>query len=190
MELRSPHPFPMDGFVGFNRGYCAVLESWGLLVEGLNPVARTNVAPEIRAPDAVSLHAFSFVRVNPEVNRRTFIVAGAGELREGILESERIVRLGDLSAAGLLAKGEYVLSVMEDRLRGLGVGWGEVTRTNVYTVHQPDDALRGRILERMGEAVRSGVTWHMTRPPVVDIEFEMDLHGVARDLLSPAEVFG
>ena len=45
-ELRSPKPFTMDGFVGFNKGYVDVLKSWGLFkVDGLNPVARSNVCP-------------------------------------------------------------------------------------------------------------------------------------------------
>ena len=45
MELRSPAPFTMQGFIDFNREYCAVLQAWGLYVDELNPVARTNVAP-------------------------------------------------------------------------------------------------------------------------------------------------
>ena len=40
MELRSPVPFTMQGFIDFNREYCAVLRAWGLYVDELNPVAR------------------------------------------------------------------------------------------------------------------------------------------------------
>ena len=49
MELRSPAPFTMQGFIDFNREYCAVLKAWGLYVDELNPVARTNVAPGVRS---------------------------------------------------------------------------------------------------------------------------------------------
>ena len=35
MELRSPAPFTMQGFIDFNREYCAVLKAWGLYVDEL-----------------------------------------------------------------------------------------------------------------------------------------------------------
>ena len=78
MELRSPKPFTMPGFIEFNRAYCEVLAEWGVLVDGANPVARTNVCPvTMDGPEPV-LHAFSFVRPNAGLQRQTFIVAGAG----------------------------------------------------------------------------------------------------------------
>src|SRR5260221_13169703 len=45
IELRSPRPFTMQGFIEFNRGYCSVLEEWGVFVHGVNPIARTNFCP-------------------------------------------------------------------------------------------------------------------------------------------------
>src|SRR5512136_127027 len=57
-ELRSPKPFSMSGFAGFNEGYVAVLKQWGLFREGLNPVARSNVAPEIAPPLEPCFYAF------------------------------------------------------------------------------------------------------------------------------------
>ena len=179
MELRSPAPFTMEGFIGYNRGYRALLEEWGLLLGGVNPIARTNVAPLTGAPSEVSLHAFSFVRPNPGLARRTFVVAGAGELREGILESHRILRRGDTSPAALMEKADYVLDVMEERLHGLGVGWEDVTATDVYTVHPLTEALRTLLLKRVGPAARHGLCWHVTNPPVLEIEFEMDVRGLA-----------
>ena len=57
IELRSPSPFTFDGFNDFNKSYVRVLDSWGILLDGkLNPVARTNVAPEIAAPTVPSLY--------------------------------------------------------------------------------------------------------------------------------------
>ena len=35
----------MNGFMAFNREYRSVLEDWDLLIDGANPIARTNVAP-------------------------------------------------------------------------------------------------------------------------------------------------
>lgn len=59
-ELRSPKPFSFAGFGGFNTGYVAVLEQWGLYRNGLNPVARSNVAPEIDPPTEPCFYAFSY----------------------------------------------------------------------------------------------------------------------------------
>jgi hypothetical protein len=178
VELRSPAPFSMRGFIDFNRAYCAVLESWGLYVGGLNPVARTNVAPRHEPPEAVALHGFSYTVPSPPGSSPTLIVAGAGELRGGILEAERIIRPGDTCPAAMREKAVYVMSVMEERLRGLGGGWGLVTAVDVYTVHLQENLLEDTVLPGLGAARRHGLRWHCARPPVLDIDFEMDLRGV------------
>src|SRR5262249_31278538 len=90
MELRSPQPFTFQGFNDFNAGYIRVLNEWGVVVDNLNPVARTNVAPEIGAPSAPSLYAFSYT-VSSSTKARTFVVAGAGELPEGSLDPHDVV---------------------------------------------------------------------------------------------------
>jgi len=36
----------------------------------------------------------------------------------------------------------------------------------------------------MGTGQHAGVTWHFTRPPIVSIEFEMDLRGCAREMVT------
>ncbi len=182
MELRSPQPFDMDGFIEFNRGYRDVLQQWKLLVNGVNPIARTNVAPLTNPPTSVSLHAFSFVRPNADRKRPTFIVAGAGELREGILESQGVVRRGDVSPGAMLEKSAYVLGVMTDRLNGLGVSWDRATAVDLYTVHSLEEPLRRQLLDTIGPAARHGLCWHIARPPVLEIEFEMDVRGVACEL--------
>jgi hypothetical protein len=40
----------MAGFKTFNEGYVEMLKRWTLFRDGLNPVARSNVAPEISPP--------------------------------------------------------------------------------------------------------------------------------------------
>ena len=49
-ELRSPAPLSMSGFKTFNEGYVEVLKRWNLFRDGLNPVARSNVAPQFAPP--------------------------------------------------------------------------------------------------------------------------------------------
>ena len=68
---------------------------------------------------------------------------------------------------------------MERRVHGLGASWSDVTVTNVYTVHDLNALLASEILPRLGRAGQHGVTWHYARPPIVSIEYEMDLRGGA-----------
>ena len=61
-ELRSPAAFTEAGFLSFNQHYVKTLAEWGIFDGTTNPVARSNVCPEINPPDAPSFYAFSFVR--------------------------------------------------------------------------------------------------------------------------------
>jgi hypothetical protein len=174
-ELRSPRPFTESGFAEFNRGYVSVLDAWGLLQEGVNPVARSNVCPDLDPPAVPSFHAFSYTRPG---SRAGFVVAGSGEAPEGRLNyRDHIVCRGDLSPDGLQEKARWVLGEQERRLRALGFGWGDVTSAQLYTVHNVFPWIGEELVSR--RAMRGGLTWHLTRPPVVEIEFEMDCRGVA-----------
>lgn len=179
-ELRSPEPFSEQGFVEFNRAYVGTLERWGIYRNGVNPVARTNVAPEHDKPAAPSMYAFSYT-VPASCARGSFIIAGSGETLEGAASyREGIVRLGDLSADALREKIQYVIQVMTDRLAALGFAWSDAISTQAYTVHDI-----GRFIDvefaRRG-IIPGGLTWHFCRPPVVNIEFEMDVRGAWRDV--------
>ena len=182
MELRSPRPFTFPGFTEFNQGYVQVLKDWTIVVDGVNPIARTNIAPEIAAPQVPSLYGFSYT-VHSSSNRNTFVVAGAGELPEGSLKPEDVVRRGDTSADGLREKVRFVMGLMTGRLKGLGVGWDAVTTANMYTVHPVCNLLSEEIVRPMGASAAHGVTWHYSRPPIETIEYEMDLRGVGRDIV-------
>jgi hypothetical protein len=181
MELRSPRPFTFKGFNDFNAGYVHFLEKRRILVGGLNPVARTNVAPEIAAPSEPVVYAFSYT-VPARAARRSFIVAGAGELPEGSLDPHDVVRRGEDSPEALTEKARFVLGLMDGRVLGLGAAWDEVTAVDVYTVHNIAPFLASLIVPKTGNA-HHGITWHYTRPPILSIEYEMDVRGVARDMM-------
>jgi hypothetical protein len=175
-ELRSPKPFSMSGFTGFNEGYVAVLKQWGLFRDGLNPVARSNVAPEIAPPAEPCFYAFCYT-VPTRQPSPTFIVAGSGEWPSGGKFPDDIIARGDVSGAGMQSKARWVLDAMENRLAELGVGWQQVTASQVYTVHELHSILRDQIVPRAGNG--AGITWHYCRPPIEELEFEMDVRGVA-----------
>lgn len=181
VELRSPRPYSFPGFAEFNADYAAILKSWGLFVDGVNPIARTNVAPVVEPPREPILYGFSFTKPCPVDQPPTFVVAGAGELPEGVLSRDDIVARCDVSPQGLAIKAAFVMSLMENRLRGLGVDWPQVNTVNVYTAHSLTPLLPDILLKRMGAAGRHGVRWHYTRPPIEEIEYEMDLRGIRTD---------
>ena len=182
ISLRSPRPFTFQGFADFNAEYAAILQSWDLFVDGVNPVARTNVAPVISPPAEPMLYGFSFTRPCTGNSTSTFVVAGAGELPEGVLSREGIVALGDTSPAGMMIKARFVMDLMETRLRGLGADWSLVSTVNVYTAHSLTPLLPENILGRTGSASIHGITWHFSRPPIEEIEYEMDLRGTRTEL--------
>ncbi len=74
-------------------------------------------------------------------------------------------------------KARYVLGEMERRMDLLGFKWADTTASQLYTVHDPHPFLASEIVRR-GAATR-GLTWHFARPPVVDLEYEMDCRGIA-----------
>jgi hypothetical protein len=181
MELRSPRPFTFQGFNDFNAGYVTVLKDWGLFLGDMNPVARTNIAPEIGAPGEPSLYGFGYT-VPSKLTRKTFIVAGAGELPEGTLDPHDVVRRGELSAEALRVKAEFVMGLMTGRLHGLGVNWDLVNVAEMYTVHPVWHLLAEQIVRPMAKGAIHGVTWHYSRPPIETIEFEMDVRGCGQEI--------
>ena len=180
IALRSPKPFTFEGFAEFNAGYRGQLEAWGLLVDGANPIARTNVAPLVGAPAEPSLYAFAYTVPEP-ASRPTFVVAGSGEVVE--LAAERIVRRGETSPDAIREKATFVMSVMQSRLRGLGADWSDVGVIDVYTPHPIEPFVRDVLLGAAGPAAVHGVRWYPSHPPIIGLEYEMDLRGVSRDLL-------
>ena len=103
-ELRSPLPFTDEGFREFNELYVRTLAAWGIYDGKTNPVARSNVCPEIAPPPEPCFHAFSFT-VPSEERVPTFVVAGSGEAREGgATYRERTVRYGETNPEALREK--------------------------------------------------------------------------------------
>lgn len=175
-ELRSPRPFSMEGFRDFNQGYVAVLEQWRLFRDDLNPVARSNVAPAIDPPAEASIYAFCYT-VRDAVSSRSFVVSGSGEWPEGGRFPDDIAARGDVSVAGLRSKARVVLDAMERRFTPFDASWSDVTASQVYTVHDIHPLLADEILRRTGNS--GGLTWHYCRPPIEELEYEMDVRRVA-----------
>ncbi len=176
-ELRSPAPFSEEDFRAFNEVYAGTLRQWGVMQGEANPVARSNVCPELDPPPEPSFHAFCFT-VAAKGRLPTFVVAGSGEAQEGKGNyRDHTVRFGETSAEAIAEKARFVLGEMERRLSLLGFSWDQTTAAQVYTVHDPHPFLADEIVRR--GAARAGLTWHYARPPVRDLEYEMDCRGIA-----------
>lgn len=179
-ELRSPAPFTEQGFVDFNRIYVGTLERWNVMRNGVNPVARSNVCPEIDPPAAPGFYAFSYTV--PAAVGAGLVIAGSGEAPEGHKDYRSVtVRAGESSPDAILEKARWVLGEQERRLAALGATWRDVTATHVYTVHDIHPFLGSELVRR--GAAAGGVTWQYCRPPVAGLEYEMDCRGVGREIV-------
>jgi hypothetical protein len=182
-ELRSPAPFTDAGFTEFNRVYVQTLERWGIYKDGVNPVARTNVCPLYDAPSEPVMFAFSYtVPARGRATRPSFVIAGGGEAAEGSGSyRERTVRHGETHPEALREKVEFVLGAMEKRMATLGLSWADAVYAQIYTVFDIGHLL-GPCFGPRG-ALRPGLVWHYARPPVVGLDYEMDVMGPARTIV-------
>lgn len=180
-ELRCPQPHTMGGFIDFNAGYRAVLQDWDMYVDGENPIARTNVAPVLNPPSETMLYGFSVCQES-QCSWNTFVVAGGGELVGG-LRKGAIVCEGETDKAAMLEKAGTVARLMKTRLDGLGANGQRLSTIDVYTAHSLYPLIEGAIAEEIGAITQRGLQWFYARPPIIDIEFEMDMRGVQHERL-------
>lgn len=164
-ELRSPRPFTEQGFIDFNREYVKTLARWGIYRDEINPVARTNVCPEYGAPKEPLLYAFSYTVPAPHTARGSFVIAGGAEARERVELADKV---------------RHVVGEMQRRLAALGFSWADAASTQAYSVRDIGPLVGPQIAAR--GAAAGGLAWHFARPPVVGLEFEMDVRGAAREL--------
>jgi len=141
-----------------------------------NPVARSNVCPPIAPPQEPSFYAFCYAVPAPGAPP-SFVAAGAGEAIEGTGPySERVIAYGDTSATGMRRKAERVMDEMERRMGLIGGSWKRATAVQVYAVHEIHSFIADLLVAR--GAAAHGLTWHFARPPIVGLEYEMDVRAV------------
>ena len=184
MELRIPQSLSAQAFAEFNAPYITRLTDWGLPVDGVNPVARTNVAPAVHPPAEPGVYGFSYT-LPSQYRGTTFVLSGSAETqrRSDGGEGYDIVSHGDVSPGGLTRKADHVLDILAARLRELEVGWADATTVQVYTVHDIHALLETSL--RPAQQSRHGLQWHYARPPVTELEYEMDARGVRQECIVP-----
>lgn len=166
MELRVPKPLSRAGFDEFNRGYVAQHERWGLRVDGHMAPARTNVAPEIDPPAEPALHAFCYT-VEGHAPRSNFVISGVPEPPG--------------TKGGLPAYWTAIVQTIAANMTELGVGWADVTEAQIYGARADHELFGETDLPRFGELVRRGLRWFFSRPPIDDLNLEIDVRGLASE---------
>jgi hypothetical protein len=179
-ELRSPGQFTEQGFREFNQSYVVTLGKWGIYDGKVNPVARSNVCPEIDPPTEPGFHAFSFTVPAGAEAAPSFVIAGSAEAHATDASyRERIVRFGETGTDAMREKARFVLEEITRRLALFGAGWRDTTATKLYTIRDVHPFLADEIVRR--GAAHAGMNWHFARPPVRDLEFEIDCRSVRRE---------
>jgi hypothetical protein len=163
------------------------LQKWGIYqaqnagTKAINPVARTNVCPEFFGPKEISMLAFTYTVPCATDSNANFVLSGGGDARPGSEPyKDRIIAYGDHSQSGLQLKVEFVIQEMEKRLKSLGFTWNDVACTQAYSVHNIGGLVESLLASR--GLMRNGLSWHFARPPVMGLDFEMDLRGAVNQV--------
>ena len=157
-------------------------KEWGIYdgKNRINPVARSNVCPEMAAPAEPSFYAFAFTE-RVEAGPPGFVIAGSGEAREGgAVYRERTVRYSETSADAMRERRATCWAKCS-----AGSSWWVSTlgryqrQPGLYRAQSLPISGRRDRRPRRGHA--SGLTWHYCRPPVRGLEYEMDCRAVAAE---------
>jgi hypothetical protein len=183
VELRIPEPLTPAGFDEFNRGYIERLTSWGVMVDGLNPVARTNVAPASARLPGPSIYGFYYTVPANKDARPGFVLAGVPEIASRAQGKREIVAAGDVSPEGLRRKTACVMQALGGLFGEMGLGWADASSVNLYTVHDLYPLFSSDLLPALGAAAFRGIRWHYSRPPVIGLELEIDGYSAREELV-------
>ena len=112
---------------------------------------------------------------------RNYVLAGAAEWPDGTRYPDGIIAYGDASAQGLSRKVGFVLDLLEQRTLALSANWRAATAVQVYTAHEIGALIEPHFVPR--GLVQLGIDWHVCRPPVEGLEFEVDVRCVRRELV-------
>ena len=190
LELRSPKPFTFESFGGFNQTYIDLLKRYGLHLDGKGMATRSNLAPEplAVAPSEPAIYAFTYTMPGTST-RPQFVASGSGELKPasqgkpGGAPRDLIVRVGETSPDAMREKAIYCMDAVAAELTGMGVSWADCTGVNIYTVFGVDSYLLDDVIKPIGATSIHGVHWYFTRPPIEEIEFEVDARGVSQEII-------
>ena len=181
-ELRSPAALTREDFGKFNQQYVDLQASLGFSGQPPYPIGRSNLAPLYHPPAKPTLFAFSYTAAARQGRPPApvdFVISGKPENVEG---SPGSVFAGtDVSAEGLRQKAAYVMQVLRQRVDILGAEWPSVNGAQIYTVHPIEAVIQSAFADSGLTDV--GLTLFPSHPPVIGLEFEVDVRAVSRELI-------
>lgn len=180
IQLRLPKPLSPDGFAVFNTSlYRPALEKYDLLVDGVSPMTRSNLAIELNPPSDPILYGFGYTLPGEQSGTaRDFVLAGAADLDK----DRNVIRAGETSDEAMREKALFEMNDLSERLNELGLAWQDCTTVNVYTVHNVMPYLVEGILKPIGRAQMEGVKWYFMRPPILGLEMEIDARRTMQEI--------
>ena len=181
-ELRSPAAMTVEQFQAFNGEYLKTLHQWGCKAGDINPLARSNLAPITEVPSEAMFFAFTYTAPEPGASG-DFLISGKPEIRDGVT-TDRIVGGRDVSLKGLDTKARFVMNAMRERVDALGCDWAAVTGAQIYTVRDVRPLLDTVFAEYAISQI--GLAWYPAWPPVIGMEFEVDVRSVRSELVIDA----
>jgi hypothetical protein len=183
MELRGAAPYPNRSlFMDFNSNYVDRLKSLDLLVDGLVPITRANLA--VHDGSVTEQCVYAFLYTVPSKNRRlTFATSAVADLKHQADGTVQSVAGGDASLAGLREKTAFVVHAVDGKLKEIGASWDLSTQIRIYTVHDIGPLIPEVILPLVGSGAHHGITWCYVYPPVVGLEMEIDARGVLHEFV-------
>lgn len=172
VEIRVPPPLTVDEFAAFNADYRAILQEWGVYVDGHNPIARSNVAPAGQLAADILLYGFSYTVPAP-LAASTYFLSAAPEAST--------VRPGETTTDAVREKVASAMARMHSGLAAIAMDWSTVTTLSLYTHHDVHAILESDLLRPLGESGIHGIHWYVGPPPIVGIEVEIDVRAVYQE---------
>lgn len=175
-ELRSPAPMTREDFRAFGATYTSQLRANGFGAESAFPVGRSNMAPLFDPPIANMLFAFTFAAPTESAGGSDFVISGKPENTEN---PPGITASGDTSPQGMKAKAGFVIDALRQRVTALGCRWSDITGAQAYTVYSLDPVMEEL---RAASLTSTGLTLFPAYPPVIGLDFEIDVRSVGNEL--------
>ena len=167
-ELRVATPFTTSGFDEFNRGYVERLKSMGLVVDGLFPATRSNLAGGLAAVSEPSVYGMHYT-VPGGRGRPAYVMSGVPEEKPA-------------DAVSML---ESMMQALSSRMAELGARWEDATRIQLYGVDDVQGLLVEHVLRQLGPAAVHGIHWVPSRPPIEGLNLEIDVRAAGAELVIP-----
>jgi hypothetical protein len=182
LELRAPKIMSRQEFSTFNGRYLEALRSRGFVTGDGVAVARSNMVPAYEPPSTDFVAAFTYAAPSGAgaTGGRDFLLSGRPEFATN---PDRVIAPGDISAAGMGQKAEFVFGQLRQTVNNLGRQWSDVSDVQLYLTQPLESVMPA--LKAAGLAGSTLILAPGSAPVIgfdeVRYEFEADIRRVSDD---------